>query len=95
MSCYFGVILSTVCKVVRHFIPQLRFDAQSVRLIFNTPPPPPESLGAGYKTGNKIFLVISGLLNTSRPVACFRHELPTGVQMLPDYSMQILGNVYI
>ena len=50
-----------------------------------SPPPPPKSLGAGYKTGNKTFLVIWGPLNTSRPVACFQHETPTGVQMLPDY----------
>ena len=54
---------------------------------FLPPPPPPllKSLGAGYKTGNKTFFVIWGPLNTSRPVACFQHEIPTGVQMLPDY----------
>ena len=40
ISCYFAVILSTVCKFVRHFIPQPRFHTQSVRLI-NPPPPTP------------------------------------------------------
>ena len=47
--------------------------------------PPLESLGAGYKTGNKLFLVPWGPLNTSRPIACFQHELPMGVHMLLDY----------
>ena len=44
--------------------------------------PPMESLGAGYKTGNKLFLVLWGPLNTSRPVACFQHEIPTGAIFL-------------
>ena len=44
--------------------------------------PPLESLGAGYKTGNKLFLVLWGPLNTSRPVACFQHEIPTGAIFL-------------
>ena len=43
---------------------------------------PLNSLGAGYKTGNKIFLVIWGLLNSPRPVACFPHEIPTGAIFL-------------
>ena len=27
ISCYFGVIISTLCKVLRHFIPHPRFHA--------------------------------------------------------------------
>ena len=43
---------------------------------------PLENLGAGYKTGNKLFLVLWGPLNTSRTVACFQHEIPTGAIFL-------------
>ena len=51
--------------------------------------PPLESLGAGYKAGNKLFLVLWGPLNTSRPVACFQHEISTGAKFL-TYAPRLL-----
>ena len=46
---------------------------------------------AGGKSGNIVFLVLLGPLNTTSLVACFLHEMPAGVHMLPDY-FGILSN---
>ena len=52
---------------------------------------PVKCLRAGCKSGNIVFLVLLGPLNTTSLVACFLHEMPAGVHMLPDY-FGILSN---
>ena len=91
ISCYFAAILSTVCKFVRHFIPQPRFHAQSVRLI---PPPSPRKASVWVtKLATRFFLLFEVFLILLDQLLAFSTNLPRELyflHMLLDYLFAVL-----
>ena len=71
-----------------NFHPEPRFHTGLFALFFKIPRKTPP---CRLQSGNIVFLVLLGPLNTTSLVACFLHEMPTGVHMHPDY-FGILSN---
>ena len=71
-----------------NFYPQPRFHTGLLAFFFKYLV---KRVRAGCKSGNIVFLVLLGPLNTTSLVACFLQEMPAGVHMLPDY-FGILSN---